>query len=362
MTDRKMSLKKLADFTGLDYKEMLIKLDDLVGKKLIPPYQKIKQGISWQNIYLISDLVKVLPFIGFIQKPSKPLAITVFTTKGGVLKTTLGLNFARVAALHGLSVCVVGLDMQGDMTNALGAGVSSDEEAQNEMLAEGMNINQMANNLDCNKGLYDYYKGEVKLDDIIQSTDLDNLFLIAETPELVALNDHLGNMNRREYWLSEKVIRPLKSHFDLIIMDCSPNWNRLTTNALVASDALLSPLECKINNFRNFKVFAQFLKEFQRDMNLLLKTIFIPTRFVTNRRLGLEIKRWYEDNVPGLTKNGIPECVLGEEASALNISVLEHAPNKLQAAEMRQLLSEISLALNEESAHDQNTSSELNWS
>ena len=362
MSDQKMSLKKLADFVGSDYQLLLVKLDELIEHKIIPPYQKIKQGVSWQNVYSKDELPLVLSKVGFLKKTKRPMAVTVFTTKGGVLKTTLGLNLARVAALHGLSVCVVGLDMQGDMTNALGAGINCDDQAQEEMLAKGMNINQLANKIDSNKGLYDYYKGDVKIDDIIQSTDLENLFLIPETPELVALNDHLGNLNRREYWLSEKIIRPLKTHFDLIIMDCSPNWNRLTTNALVGSDVLLSPLECKINNFRNYKVFSQFLREFQRDMNLALKTIFVPTRFVTNRRLGLEIKKWYEENVSGITKFGVPECVLGEEASALNISVLEHAPNKLQAQEMRLLLTEIGSFLTDGLSLEISSTDQAQWS
>lgn len=355
-----MTLKKLADFLGKDLNQLQFELKDLITKEEIPSFKKIKQGISWQYVYDKEDLPKVLSKIGFFKKNDGPIALTVFTTKGGVLKTTLGLNLARVAALHGLSVCVVGLDMQGDMTNALGVGLFSEDEIEEKLLGRGLKIDQIAGKIDSTKGLYDFYKGEARLDDIIEGTDLENLFLIPETPELVALNDHLANLNRREYWLKEKVVKALKSHFDLIILDCSPNWNRLTTNALVASDILLSPLECKINNFRNFKVFAQFLNEFQDEMNLNLKKIFIPTRYISNRRLGLEIRQWYEQNVSGLTKKGIPECVTGEEASALNLSVLEHAPQKAFASELRELLIEIQNAMK----FDSKTNAEvgIHWS
>ena len=44
-----------------------------------------------------------------------------------------------------------------------------------------------------------------------EKTDLDNLHYIGETPELILLNDHISNLNRREYWLSDKVISKLKN-------------------------------------------------------------------------------------------------------------------------------------------------------
>ncbi|MCY4523485.1 MAG: ParA family protein, partial [Halobacteriovoraceae bacterium] len=159
--------------------------------------------------------------------------------------------------------------------------------------------------------------------------------------ELVWLNDSLSNINRREFWLAEKVVQPLKEHFDLIVMDCSPNWNKLTTNALVACDILVSPLECKINNFRNFRVFRSFLDEFKRDMYLDFSTIFVPTRFSGNRKLGLEIKEWYQKNLSQCTKSGIRESIAGEEATALYRSIVEHVPRKREAWEMRELIDEI---------------------
>ena len=57
------------------------------------------------------------------------------------------------------------------------------------------------------------------MEDIIVQADLPNLFLIPETPELVAMNDSLSNINRREFWIKEKLIDRLKNHFDFIIMD-----------------------------------------------------------------------------------------------------------------------------------------------
>ncbi len=268
---------------------------------------------------------------GFLQKPQQPLAISVFVTKGGVLKTSLTLNLARMAALQGLKVCVVGLDMQGDMTQTLGAQGPDEEASLEEALRT---LNSM-------KGLSDLFVGQSTLRDILQPTDIPTLWYIPETPELVALDQSLLSRNRREYWLLENVVAPLKLQFDLVLMDCSPNWNRLINNALVASDALISPVESKINNFRNLRTFRALISEFKRDMKLEFKHVYVPTRVVSSRRLSREIFDWYRANLEGCTEFSIRESVHGEEASALRISVPEHSPQSAAASEIRLLALEL---------------------
>ena len=89
------------------------------------------------------------------------------------------------------------------------------------------------------------------------------------------------------------------------------------------------------------KVFRKFLEEFKQEMMIDFETIFIPTRYTVNRKLCLDIKNWYQTNVTGCLSEGIRESVLGEEAMALNISLLEHAPNEDVAREMRALMIQI---------------------
>lgn len=285
--------------------------------------------------YSIDGLVELGSELGFFVKPEKPVAASVFVTKGGVLKTTLTLNLARMAALNGLKVCVVGLDMQGDITQTLG----NEGPDENESLEEALRtLNSM-------KGLSELFVGQATLEEIIVPTEIPTLSYIPETPELVALDQSLLSRNRREYWLLENVIQPLKARFDLILMDCSPNWNRLINNALVASDVLISPIESKINNFRNLRTFRALISEFRRDMRLEFKHLFVPTRVVSSRRLSREIFQWYQENLgtgeARCTGRSIRESIHGEEATALRLSIPEHSPNSVAAAEIRLLLAEI---------------------
>lgn len=325
-----LPIKKVADLFGGP--QLKCEIEKLEEQGLIPSGRKFRSGAIFKKGWALGDLPLIGERIGFFKKFSCPTSLAIFTTKGGVLKSTLALNIARTAALHNLKTCVVGLDIQGDITNALGFESEFDDDD---------NLGNLLEKLNNTKGLSDLFNGQARLGDVIVPTDLPTLFLIPETPELVAMNDSLANINRREFWIKEKIVDKLKTHFDLVIMDCSPNWNKLTTNALVACDALISPLECKINNFRNFKVFRHFLKEFKDEMRMNFETVFIPTRYSSNRKLSMEIRDWYEKNVQGCCKLGIRESVQGEEATALYKSLVEHVPGKPIAFEMQDLLIEV---------------------
>ncbi|MFN8370066.1 MAG: ParA family protein [Bacteriovoracaceae bacterium] len=324
-------LSKVVDiFGGKALEKELAKLETA---GLIPPSFKLKQGTSYKPAWKLNQLPLIGEKIGFLKKFSEPTALAIFTTKGGVLKSTCALNLARIAALHNLKTVVVGLDIQCDISIALGHN--------KELQDDDKNIEDLMMKMSSTRGLFDYFNQEVNLHDLILSTDLPNLFLIPETPELVVFNEALSNINRREYWIRDKIVNPLKKEFDLIILDCSPNWNKLTTNALVACDALISPLECKITNFRNFKVFQHFLKEFQSDMKLDFEIIYIPTRFSPTKKLSKDIRKWYETNLRGCTKSAIRESIVGEESIALNLSFLEYSPQNIVSLEMVELLKEI---------------------
>lgn len=326
-------LKKVADIFGDP--NLKFDIQDLENSGDIPSSRKYRSGAIFRKGWPANLLPMIGEKIGYFKKFEKPTSVCVFTTKGGVLKSTLALNLARTAALHGQRVCVVGLDIQGDVTTSLGHDTDTDDGSLNELIQR----------LDQTKGLCDYFSGEATLDEVIVQVGLPNLFIIPETPELVALNDSLNNINRREFWLKERVIDPLKEHFDLVIMDCSPNWNKLTTNALVACDALVSPLECKINNFRNFRVFSHFLKEFKNEMRLDFESIFVPTKYSTNKKLSNDILNWYYANVAGCTNVGIKESVSAEEAMALNLSIVEHAAGKAIAKDTIDLFKQIHTAI-----------------
>lgn len=297
------------------------------------PQAHREPGVSHNARYWTAEQLPAIGAkYGFLKKLPKPIVMTIFTTKGGVLKTTLALNIARMAALHNLKTCVIGLDLQGDITGALGLNAELENSASLENAIEKLDLTRGLNEID--------QKNSHPLD-LCVPTDLPTLFSIPETPELVALERMINSKNRREFWIKENVAEPLKKHFDLIVFDCSPNWNDLTSNAISACDFLVSPLECRIHNFRNFKFFRSFIEEFRSDLDLNYEQLFIPTKFSLARKLSAEIRHWYMSNVPNCTHSAIKESAIGEEAQTMRLSLPEHAPKSSAADEMREILVEI---------------------
>ncbi len=330
MDETRFGIQKIIKIFGSDISRNALVKAEASGN--IPLASRRDTGTLKRRAWGIENLPQISEQYGFLKHLNRPTALSIFTTKGGVLKTTLSLNIARMAALHNIRTCVVGLDMQSDVTTALGF---------NTDLEESEDLQSAITRLNSTRGLLNVFKGEVELADVVLPTDIPTLSFIPKTPELVALDQLISNKNRREYWLKETVIDPLKQQFELVIMDCSPNWNRLITNALVACDTLVSPLECKINNFRNYQAFRVFLEEFRKELKLDFDFVFIPTRFTSTRKLSAEIRSWYLAHVSGCINGSIRESVHGEEAVAQHVSVPEYVPNSLAADEMREAILEI---------------------
>ena len=298
---------------------------------VIPTAERVPHGKIQTRAWTTEQLPKIGERYGFLKRPGTPQVVTVFATKGGVLKTTCALNLARLAALHNIRTVVVGLDLQCDISVALGYYMWHGVETLDQVLQE----------IEDTVGLPHVYRGEVPLSSAVVDTDIPTLKLIPEIGELANLERVLSTRTRREYWIREKIIPGLKEDFDLIIFDCSPNWSDLITNAIVACDVLISPVECHINQFRNLKVFQDLVAEFRRDMHLDFEHVYVPTRFVSSRRLSTEIRGWYASNLSGVTNSVIRETVQGEEAVAARLSLPEYNPTSLPAAEMRELMSEL---------------------
>lgn len=324
------TVQQILKIYGSDVSRTTILQAEKAGSIPIP--SRKQTGTIQRRIWESADLPAIGERYGFLKKPEQPQCITVFTTKGGVLKTTLALNLARLSALHNIKTCIVGLDLQGDITNA--AGFNQDVEQIEDMDIAIAKINRSI-------GIDSLFNKETSIYDLIQPLDMPTLSIIPETAGLAMLDKKLHSAYHREYWLKENVVKPLKKRFDLIVIDCSPNWNLLISNALVACDSLISPIECRINQFRNLEVFQQLIEQFKAEMKLDFKHIYIPTRFMSTRKLSSEIRTWYLKNIKNITHSVIREATQGEEATASYLSVPEYASSSILADEMRELMREL---------------------
>ena len=81
-------------------------------------------------------------------------------------------------------------------------------------------------------------------DSFILPTSVERLSLIPANRELAGAEIELIAFQDRERRL-QRLLEPLRDHFDFIIIDSPPSLGLLTLNALVAADRVLIPLHCE---------------------------------------------------------------------------------------------------------------------
>lgn len=306
-----------------------------------------RTGKSDKRVWAYGDLPAIGERYGFLKKLEQPKVVTFFATKGGIYKTTLAFNVARIAALHNVKTLVIGLDMQCDITGDLGYGAD---------LSEDDSLEEALSKLGAVFGLEDFCQKRLSIEEVIEHSDIPTLDFIPETPALTQLDREIGGMDFREQWLKNEVINPLKKHYDLIVLDCSPNWNNLITNALIASDLIISPLECKIKHFRNFPYFKVHIENFLKKTQAGSKHFYVATKYVQSKKLSKDIRNWYLKNVTNCFSTTIRDSAKAEEACAGLLSIPEHVPTDIIAQEMREFVLEVWEQLSISNVADSKTS------
>lgn len=184
-------------------------------------------------------------------KKSEPIIVAVSNFKGGVGKSGTAKHLADFMALKGLRILSIGLDPQG--TDALYYGiipeleVKPEDTIRNALLEHPENIKQVIKKT--------YFPGIDIIPGNLSLTDVE-----------IKLNDYREQMNQvKKFGFPDErltnAINCIKDEYDLIILDCGPNLNILTLNAINAANGLLIPVPPALPDLASFCTFCTTLNQ-----------------------------------------------------------------------------------------------------
>ena len=87
-------------------------------------------------------------------------------------------------------------------------------------------------------------------------------------------------------------LKPVRDHYDVIVIDCPPALNLLTLNALVAADSVLVPMQCEYYALEGLSALMGTIEQIRASVNPdlelegILRTMFDPRNNLLERGLG----------------------------------------------------------------------------
>lgn len=170
--------------------------------------------------------------------------ISIANQKGGVGKTTTCINLSACLAQAGKKVLTIDLDSQGNTTTGLGLDKNS------------MNLT-----------IYDVILENCSADKAIQSTAIENLYVLPANRRLSDAEIDLIGTDDSQFILKSIIDADLKNIYDYIIIDCPPSLTIFTVNALTASESVLVPIQCEYYALEGLAQLTYTIKKIKNSLN-----------------------------------------------------------------------------------------------
>jgi len=231
--------------------------------------------------------------------------ISIINQKGGVGKTTTVINLAAGLSMKGKKILVIDLDPQGNATTGLG----------------------LSNSDNSDQTIYSVLNGNKKISEVIKPTSFENLKLITSNVNLSGLEVETADDSRRALKLKDElgfILNDSGSSYDYILLDCPPSLSLLTIMALVASDALVVPLQTEFFALEGLTQLMKTIERIKSNLNpsLMIRGILLTMYDKRNKLSGeveLEARNYFKEKV---YQTVVPRNVRLSEAPSHGLPVL----------------------------------------
>lgn len=249
----------------------------------------------------MSDLMKFNKSLHKTTKEATKLGkiISIANQKGGVGKTTTSVNLSTLLAKRGKKVLLIDADPQGNATSGVGMDKNVELSVYDMLISD-----------------------EVESKDIIQKTEIKNLYICPSNINLAGAEVELVSMMSREYRMKEK-LEQIKSEFDYIIIDCPPSLGLITLNSFTASNSVLIPVQCEYYALEGLGQLINTINLVKKHLNTELEIegallTMYDIRTNLSNQVVKEVNKYFENKV---YKTVIPRNVKLSEAPSYGMPI-----------------------------------------
>jgi chromosome partitioning protein len=239
--------------------------------------------------------------------------IAVANQKGGVGKTTTAVNLAASFSAMRRRVLLIDLDPQGNATTGFGIDKAAIARGSCEVLLG-----------ECSAA-----EAVLTLDPIGHTAAHSPLAVLPANQDLTAAEVRMiGMASGREQRL-RAALEPIRSSYDLVLIDCPPALNMLTVNALVAADSVLIPMQCEYYALEGLSSLVATIEQIRASANPgleiegILRTMY-DARNNLAVEVGAQLMLHFGDKV---YRTSVPRNIKLAEAPSFGKPALVHDPD-----------------------------------
>ena len=249
-----------------------------------------------------------------------PRVVAIANQKGGVGKTTTTVNLGAALSELDYRVLVVDLDPQGNATSGLGIDTRNFEAS-----------------------MYDVIMRDAPIEDCIEPTSVQNLFVTPATIDLAGVEIELVSAFSRELKL-KRAIDTVVDDFDFVLIDCPPSLGLLTVNGLAAATEVLVPIQCEYYALEGLSQLLRNVQLVATNLNVGLEiSAIVLTMFDARTRLAIEVADEVRSHFKEIVcRSIIPRTVRLSEAPSFGQPITVFDPSSRGAVAYRELAKEVS--------------------